>query len=126
MKRFIKVVLGLILVVGVMAGGLALATRNSSGELAGVVDRFNPLVPEKVVYIKTTDPETVNGYGTAHYKQLAADEKGQARTIEFDGLKKFRRNYFMKLKSKGAYVSNYKIMPKEAVPQAALAVLEMN
>lgn len=126
MKKFFKVVLGLILVVGILAGGLVVTTRNSSGELAGIVDRFNPLVPEKVVYIKTTDPESVNGYGTAHYKQLAADQNGQTWTIEFDGLKKFRRNYFMKLQSKGAYVSNYEIMQKAEVPAAALAVIEAN
>lgn len=124
MKKLIKGLLGLVLVVGIGCGALVIGTHNATGGLAQIVDRYNPLVPAESVYIKTTDPQSVNGFGTAHYKQTAVNAAGKSRTIEFDGLQKLRTNYYVKLDSKGAYVSTYEKVDQNAVPAAALQVLQ--
>lgn len=64
--------------------------KNSSSEIAGVMDQLNPLVKESELYVKTTKPQSVNEYGTASYQQLAANKEGETRTIQFNGLSELK------------------------------------
>ena len=107
------------------AGGESCCTLNrASGEVAGNLDQLNPLVPKSEMYVKTQAPESVNGYGTAHYKQVAATADGQTRMIEFEGLQVLKTERFLKLTNKGAHVETYEEIAKEDVPSAALKEID--
>ena len=122
-KLFITLLAG-----GTLIGGALLVipqlTKNSGGEIAGIIDRFNPLVAEGEVYVKTKKADEVNGYGTATYRQNAVDKDGQTRTIEFSGMSELKVGHYLKLKNKGAYVETYEEVFEAEIPAAALAVLK--
>ena len=124
LKRLIKGVVGVSVILGVLFGGAVVFSDDASGEFAQIVDRVNPFVKEGNVYVKTTQPEEVNGYGTARYRQVAADEKGNKRTIEFSGISELKKGHYLKLENKGAFVKTYEEVKKADIPQAALAVIE--
>jgi len=54
-----------------------LYSKNSSSEVAGILDQLNPLVPKSELYVKTTEPQSVNEHGTASYQQTAANKDGK-------------------------------------------------
>ncbi|MFV0560808.1 MAG: YxeA family protein [Enterococcus sp.] len=114
--------IGAVVIIGLF--GMKMYTANSSDEFSAIMDQVNPLVKQGTIYVKTTDPESVNEYGTAAYKQKAVDENGKTRQIEFNGLKVLKKNHYLKLDNKGAHVEFYQEVAKEDVPQKALEVLE--
>lgn len=122
-KLFITLLAG-----GTLLGGAFLITpqltKNSGGELAGIIDRFNPLIPQGEVYVKTKKADEVNGYGTATYRQTAVDKEGQTRKVEFSGISELKVDRYLKLKNKGAYVETYEEVFEDEIPAAALAVLK--
>lgn len=124
MKKFATTLIGFLAVMGIITFGATVLTKNSSGELAGIIDRFNPIVPKGEVFVKTTKPESVNGYGTAAYKQIAADADGHTRTVEFNGMSELKVDHYLKLTNKGAYVENYEEVAKDEVPPKALSKIQ--
>ncbi|KAF1303594.1 YxeA family protein [Enterococcus sp. JM9B] len=120
MKTIVKVIVSVGIFLLLLCGGSLFYTKNSSGELAAFLDQLNPLVPESEVYVKTQDPESVNGYGTAAYKQTAAASDGTTRTLEFNGLQVLKKDRYLKLINKGAHVETYEEIPEKEVPQKAL------
>lgn len=117
---FIKKSLIGIFLIGVGLFGLTIFTKDSSGEMAAVLDQLNPLVKESYIYVKTEQPIHVNEYGTSDYKQLASEENGQTRTIRFKGLSELKVDHYLKITNKGAHVITYEEVPKEEVPAKAL------
>ncbi|MGO2892939.1 MAG: YxeA family protein, partial [Enterococcus devriesei] len=97
----IKKLIGLCAGVLILLFGASIYSKNSSSEVAAILDQLNPLVPKSELYVKTTAPQSVNGYGTASYQQLAADENGKTRTIQFNGLSELKTDRYLKLSSKG-------------------------
>lgn len=122
--KLIKKLLGLLLILGGCLFVAAGITKNSTSEVAAIVDQLNPLVKESFVYIKTKEPDKVNEYGTAYYEQLAANEKGEARKIAFNGLSELKVGHYLKLTNKGAHVESYEEVSKEEVPKKALAEID--
>lgn len=82
------------------------------------------MVKEGYVYVKTKKADSVNGYGTASYKQVAVDENGKTRPIAFNGISELKVGHYLKLTNKGAHVETYEEISKEEVPQKALEKLE--
>ena len=123
MKLIAKIGGLLLLVIGGMFAA-TLYTKNASGALAGVLDQLNPLVKEGHVYVKTKAADSVNGYGTAYYEQVAVDENGQTRPIAFNGISELKVGHYLKLTNKGAHVETYEEVAKDAVPPKALEKLE--
>ena len=93
-KKIVRAILSIGLFFLLLCGGIMLYTNRASGEVAGILDQLNPLVPKSEMYVKTQAPESVNGYGTAHYKQVAATADGQTRMIEFEGLQVLKTERF--------------------------------
>ncbi|EOT43088.1 MULTISPECIES: YxeA family protein [Enterococcus] len=124
LKRLIKGAVGVTLILGVLIGGALIFSDDASGEFAQTIDRMNPFVKEGNIYVKTTQPKDVNDYGTAHYRQVAADEEGNKRTIEFSGMSKLKQGHYLKLENKGAFVKKYEEISKNEIPKAALAVID--
>ncbi|MGC6768489.1 YxeA family protein [Enterococcus sp. LJL51] len=122
--KLVKGLAGLLAAGVILLGGLVLFTRNSSGELAGIVDRFNPLVSEGEVYVKTKEADEINGYGTARYIQKAADENGKTREVDFNAISELTTGKYLKLYNKGAYIETYEEVAREAVPEKALTTIE--
>lgn len=108
----------------ILLGGTMLYTKNASNEFAAIIDQLNPLVPRGEVYVKTQKPVSVNGYGTAAYKQLASSPSGKTRTIEFNGISELKTDRYLKLSNKGAHVETYEEVPKEEVPKEALKQID--
>lgn len=104
--------------------GAMLYSNHSASEVAGTLDQLNPLVPKGVLYVKTTEPESVNGYGTASYKQLAANKDGKTRTIRFNGLTRLKTNRYLKLTNKGAHIETYEEVRRDQVPENALKEID--
>lgn len=123
MKRFIGLLVGLGLLVGVIAGGAKLATQHQSGELAAVVDQLNPLVPTQTIYVKTTQPRQYDHFGTPTYQQTAVDAHGHQRPIMFTGMKTFALGHYLALTTKGAYVKTYTEVAVHNLPTAAQQAL---
>lgn len=119
MKTIAKLLFAIIIIIG----GMTVSTKYFSGEIAGIIDRANPLIQTGEIYVKTTEPQSVNEYGSAAYKQEAVDAEGNTRTIEFTGMSKLKKDHYLKLKNKGAYVETYEEVAKEDVPTAALKVI---
>lgn len=122
--KLIKKLLGLLLVLGLVLGGITLFTRNSSSEVAGILDQLNPLVKKSELYVKTKAPDSVNEYGTASYQQTAAASDGKTREITFSGLKVLKEDHYLKLTSKGAHVETYEEVTRAEVPEAALEKID--
>lgn len=120
MKTIIKLAAGVLL----LLGGAALFSSQAPNDVAQVIDQLNPLLPTKDLYVKTIKPESVNGYGTAAYKQMAADQEGHTREIQFSGLSELKTDRYLKLTAKGAHVETYEEVPQAEVPKKALAALE--
>lgn len=123
MKLMAKIGGILLLVVGGLFA-TTLYTNQSSGQLAGILDQLNPMVKEGYVYVKTKKADSVNGYGTASYEQVAVDENGKTRPIAFNGISELKVGHYLKLTNKGAHVETYEEISKEEVPQKALEKLE--
>ena len=49
----IKKILGVIAFIAILLFGSMLYSKNSSSEIAGVMDQLNPLVKESELYVKT-------------------------------------------------------------------------
>lgn len=124
MKTIFKLIISLVFMAALLLGGALFYTSQSSGELAGIMDQLNPLVKEGEIYVKTTTPESVNEYGTAAYRQTAADSEGHTRTIEFNGIQELKTDHYLKITNKGAHVITYEEVTKEEVPQPALAKID--
>lgn len=116
----IKKILGVIAFITILLFGSMLYSKNSSSEIAGVMDQLNPLVKESEIYVKTTKPQSVNEYGTASYQQLAANKEGETRTIQFNGLSELKTDRYLKLTNKGAHVETYEEVRRDQVPEKAL------
>ena len=104
-------------------GALLFATNGSSGELAGVVDRFNPLVSSGEVYVKTKEANAIEDHGVARYIQSAADSNGNIREIEFIAGKELTQGKYLKVFNKGAHVETYEEVAESDVPASALKAL---
>ncbi|MHC5248055.1 YxeA family protein [Enterococcus sp. LJL90] len=124
--KIIKILMGFAVIIIIGLGGLFFFTANSSGEVAAVIDRFNPLVQEGAVYVKTKAADSVNGYGTASYRQSAVDENGKERQIEFTADHELIQERYLKISNKGAYVETYEEVTAEELPVKALQALENN
>ncbi|WP_207940832.1 hypothetical protein DOK78_001627 [Enterococcus sp. DIV2402] len=114
-------------VILLMVGGLfalTFYTKNSANEFAGILDQLNPLVKEGHVYVKTKAADSVNGYGTAYYEQIAVYEDGKTRPIAFNGISELKVGHYLKLTNKGAHVETYEEVAKEDVPKNVLEKLE--
>lgn len=120
MKTIIKLAAGVLL----LLGGAALFSSHTPNDVAQIIDQLNPLIPTKDLYVKTTAPEWVNDYGTAAYKQIAADQKGHTREIQFSGLSELKTDRYLKLTAKGAHVETYEEVQQADVPKKALAAIE--
>lgn len=116
----IKKILGVIAFITILLFGSMLYSKNSSSEIAGVMDQLSPLVKESELYVKTTKPQSVNEYGTASYQQLAANKEGETRTIQFNGLSELKTDRYLKLTNKGAHVETYEEVRRDQVPEKAL------
>lgn len=120
----IKKLLGIIIGIFILLFGAMLYSKNSSSEVAGILDQLNPLVPKSELYVKTTKPHSVNDYGTASYEQLAADKNGKTRTIQFNGISELKINRYLKLTNKGAHVETYEEVRRDQVPEKALKEID--
>lgn len=121
--KLIKGLLGLVIIGGGLVAGSMFYTKQASGEFAQILDRINPLVKTGHVYVKTTKPIEVNGYGTAAYEQTAVDETGHTRPIAFNGLTELKRDRYLKLTNKGAFVETYEEVTAEELPEKVLKEL---
>jgi uncharacterized protein (TIGR01655 family) len=124
MKTILRTILSISLFLILLCGGIMFYTNRASGEVAGILDQLNPLVPKSEIYVKTQEPESVNSYGTAHYKQVAATADGQTRVVEFEGIQVLKTDRYLKLTNKGAHVETYEEIAKEEVPAAALKEID--
>lgn len=113
-----------ILMGGIILYGSTFFTRNSSSEIAGVMDQLNPLVSTGELYVKTEKPQSVNEYGTAAYQQTAANADGKTRPVAFNGLSELKVDHYLKLTNKGAHIENYEEVPKDQVPEKALQQID--
>lgn len=123
-KTGIVGVLGVIAVVCIGLTGLKYATANSASEWANLADQLNPFVKQAEIYVKTTDPVAVNGYGTASYEQEAVTADGTTRPIAFNGLSVLKVDHYLKLSAKGAHVITYEEVSEAEIPQQALEKLK--
>lgn len=121
--KVIKYLIGLAAISGILLFGLKYYTEGSYGEIPGILDQLNPLVEKGEVYVKTQKPEELNEYGTARYVQKAADANGKERTVEFNGLSVLKENHYLKISNKGAHIETYEEVPREKVPEKALAII---
>lgn len=120
----IKKIIGVIIGIFILLFGAMLYSKNSSSEVAGTLDQLNPLVPKSELYVKTTKPQSVNGYGTANYQQIAADENGKTRTIQFNGITELKTDRYLKLSNKGAHIETYEEVRRDQVPEKALKEID--
>ncbi|MDT2758997.1 YxeA family protein [Enterococcus xiangfangensis] len=120
----LKKLFGIISGIFILLLGARLYASHSASEVAGVLDQLNPLVFQSELYVKTGVPQSVNEYGTASYKQLAANKDGETRTIRFNGLTKLKTNRYLKLTNKGAHVETYEELRRDQVPEKALKEID--
>lgn len=120
----IRKLIGLCTGVLILLFGASLYSKNSTSEVAEILDQLNPLVPKSELYVKTTTPQSVNSYGTASYQQLAADKNGKTHTIQFNGLKELKTDRYLKLTNKGAHIETYEEVPRDQVPKSALKEID--
>jgi len=57
MKKIVRAILSIGLFFLLLCGGIMLYTNRASGEVAGILDQLNPLVPKSEMYVKTQAPD---------------------------------------------------------------------
>ncbi|OTO72563.1 hypothetical protein A5865_001518 [Enterococcus sp. 12E11_DIV0728] len=124
MRTMIKKLLGILASIAILLFAAMLYSKNSSSEVAGILDQLNPLVPKSELYVKTTKPQSVNGYGTASYQQIAANENGKTRTVQFNGLSELKTDRYLKLTNKGSHIETYEEVRRDQVPEKALKEID--
>lgn len=91
----------------------------ATSELKQLVDRFNPLVAEQDVYVKTA-----NQYGTQQepggylYTQTGINEEEEEVTLSFFAGHQLREDAYLKLATKGKYVSEWEEVAASEIPSA--------
>ncbi len=113
MKKALIAVSGLI----VVGGGLLTYVGGET------IDRFNPLVKEKDVYVHTEGkgkPDPEHEGRRFYYVLNGVDESGNENTIKVgvNGKDEFPDNY-LKVHVKGKYVYKYEEVQEEKVPEKA-------
>ncbi|MGM0212636.1 YxeA family protein [Enterococcus sp. AZ109] len=122
--RSVKQIIVALVVIVLLLVGSTIFTKNSDSEMAGIMDKLNHLIKQGTVYVKTTSPESVNEYGTAAYRQVAADENGKTRPIFFNGLSELKLDHYLKLINKGAHIETYEEVSRDQVPIKALQIID--
>nr|WP_288723877.1 YxeA family protein [uncultured Enterococcus sp.] len=119
MKKAISMIL-LVLTIGtVTLVTWSYFTKDDSGELVQLVDRFNPFVPEKKVYVKTSDEYGVPQEHDAYeYTQEGINEDGQKIKITFWAPQKLKENAYLELDAKGKHVESYQEVTEQDLPDA--------
>lgn len=119
MKKAISMIL-LVLTIGtVTLVTWSYFTKDDSSELVQLVDRFNPFVPEKKVYVKTSDEYGVlQEHDSYEYTQEGVNEDGQKIKITFWAPQKLKENAYLELDAKGKHVGSYQEVTEQDLPDA--------
>ena len=107
--------------------GAALYSKQSPGEVAVLLDQYNPIVPKSELYVKTTTPQSINEKGTALYQQTAANKDGKTQKVQFNDFNGFtnsKKKRYLKLIIKGHHVEAYEDVARSQVPEKALKKLD--
>ncbi|MGG2063618.1 YxeA family protein [Bacillus sp. S14(2024)] len=116
MKKILLGIIGLIIGLGAF---MIVGTGNADEN----IDRLNPFVKEKVVYVLTKgEGKPDPGYpGRYMYILNGVDESGQEGEVKVGTAAKdeFQENTYLKLRAKGKYVFEFKEVQEKDVPEKA-------
>ncbi|HHX0170611.1 TPA: YxeA family protein [Staphylococcus aureus] len=93
------------------------ATKNSTSEFAGVIDRYNPIVRWDASYIRTAEPAKKGPHDTGVYRVTGINHEGKTRPLEFLTPKILKEDRYLKIKHKGAYVETYEEVKQDDLPK---------
>lgn len=130
MKRACCNVGALVVIAMVILFGAPLFTRNQSTEAAGLVDRYNPVLPEETVYVATGGCSVewvANAHGGRDYRyRLASYSRlGSRRILLLQATDKpLAPRAYLAVRHKGQMVIAWHQVQASAVPPAARKQLD--
>lgn len=125
MKRVWCNVCGLGLIIAVVLFGLPLFTRNQPTEAAGMLDRYNPVVPEETVYVATGGCSVewvANRHGGRDYRYRlqSYSRLGTARQVLLQVTDApLTPHAYLAVRTKGQTVLSWHRVKASALPSAA-------
>jgi len=122
MKLFKTLAVTVVLIAG-LGFGITQLTKNSNSEFAGLADQLNPFLKAGTVYVKINEPSFIE-HGNGTYKQTAVDAEGNTRPITYTGMGVLKKDHYLALQNKGAYVKSYAEVQPNEIPTKALNVLK--
>ncbi|MTD40139.1 YxeA family protein [Erwinia sp. CPCC 100877] len=130
MKCFCRTLLTIVLFVAAVLVGLRVYTYRNTSECAAMIDRLNPLVKTKILYVKTSGkyeycyPDAVSKVDNYLYIQTCYTGEGEPRKMKFVSFsKKLHVDRYLKLTVKGQYVLFWEEINQEELPEKAATKL---
>ena len=118
MKKIIVKVIVTISILGIGLIGWNIYSKDRSNDLIQFIDRINPLVPEKPLYIQVDNTKGTPGEGSSYtYEQIAYTEANKKVPVSFYAPTKLKDGAYIELDAKGKYVKTYNEVSKENLPK---------
>ncbi|KRG11125.1 YxeA family protein [Lederbergia galactosidilytica] len=110
-----------LLTIFIIVGGLVAASLIFHNE---VTDRFNPLVPQKDVYVQIMEKGTPRSQGGYDYTLSGFDESGIERKVTFYAAEELRNSAYLRVDAKGKYIKTWEEVQWEELPNKVSEKLE--
>lgn len=127
MKSFLRLLLTVFLVAGISYTVLCFTMQDNSSELGQAINMYNVFAKEEPKYVKIDNAKgrDEDGYGNYVYQLTSYDAQGNSHPARFTGMGKLKQGHYLKLTTKGTYVSTYeetfqKDMPKVVYDKLSL------
>lgn len=119
MKFFKNLVLTVIAVAAVLFV-ISFSTKTKTDEFSQVINQLNPMLKTESVYVKIDNSDSYDeSHGNYIYSLTGYSASGRKQPVVFTGMGKLKDQHFLKLTTKGSYVSTYaEVLPKQ-IPHAA-------
>lgn len=127
MKRFLRLILTVFLVAGIGYTVLCLTMKDNSSELGQAINMYNVFAKEEPKYVKIDNAKGRDeaGYGNYEYKLTSYDAQGNPHPIQFTGMGKLKQGHYLKLTTKGTYVSTYEEAFQKDIPHVVYDKLSL-
>ncbi|MFD1901506.1 YxeA family protein [Enterococcus termitis] len=129
-KKFLKRIVGFVILFIVSAFGFRLYTYNNTTQAAALIDQLNPLVQPEIMYVKTTDkyaykyPDSVSKIENFTYIQTCVNKDGQKRELAYTSFgRPLTPKKFLKLTTKGQSIQSWEEVDEKEIPKTILSLL---
>ena len=116
MMKFLKGLFLTVATVFILLFAVSFVTKIKTDEYSQMINHLNPMLKTESVYVKIDNSDSYDeGHGNYIYSLTGYSETGRRQPVVFTGMGKLKDQHFLKLTTKGSYVSTYEeVQPKQS------------